>query len=30
MPASASVLFGYQFKSIVALGPMVGPIIAVQ
>lgn len=30
MPASASVLFGYQFKSIAALGPIVGPIIAVQ
>ncbi len=30
MPAGASVLFGYQFKSIAALGPIVGPIIAVQ
>ncbi len=30
MPASASVLFGYQFKSIAALGPIVGPIVAVQ
>lgn len=30
MPASASVLFGYQFKSIAALGPIVGPITAVQ
>jgi len=30
MPASSSVLFGYQFKSIAALGPIVGPIIAVQ
>ena len=30
MPASASVLFGYQFKSIAALGPIVGPIIAAQ
>lgn len=30
MPASASVLFGYQFKSITALGPIVGPIVAVQ
>lgn len=30
MPASRSVLFGYQFKSIAALGPIVGPITAVQ
>src|SRR5574341_638188 len=30
MPASSSVLFGYQFKSIAALGPIVGPIVAVQ
>ncbi len=30
MPASGSVLFGYQFKSIAALGPIVGPIAAVQ
>ncbi|RMF42359.1 MAG: carbon starvation protein A, partial [Anaerolineae bacterium] len=30
MPASGSVLFGYQFKSIAALGPIVGPITAVQ
>jgi len=30
MPASASVLFGYQFKSIAALGPIVGPIIGIQ
>jgi carbon starvation protein len=30
MPAKASVLFGYQFKSIAALGPIVGPIAAVQ
>jgi len=29
-PASRSVLFGYQFKSIAALGPITGPIIAVQ
>ena len=29
-PASSSVLFGYQFKSIAALGPIVGPITAVQ
>ena len=30
MPASSSVLFGYQFKSIAALGPIVGPITALQ
>jgi carbon starvation protein len=30
MPASRSVLFGYQFKSIAALGPIVGPITAAQ
>ena len=30
MPANASVLFGYQFKSIAALGPIVGPITAAQ
>lgn len=30
MPASGSVLFGYQFKSIAALGPIVGPIVALQ
>ena len=29
-PASGSVLFGYQFKSIAALGPITGPIVAVQ
>lgn len=29
-PASRNVLFGYQFKSIAALGPIVGPIVAVQ
>ncbi|MBI5167460.1 MAG: carbon starvation protein A, partial [candidate division NC10 bacterium] len=29
-PASKNVLFGYQFKSIAALGPILGPIIAVQ
>lgn len=29
-PASKNVLFGYQFKSIAALGPIVGPIIAAQ
>lgn len=30
MPANSSVLFGYQFKSIAALGPIVGPITAAQ
>lgn len=30
MPATKNVLFGYQFKSIAALGPVVGPIIAAQ
>lgn len=30
MPARGSVLFGYQFKSIAALGPIVGPITAAQ
>jgi len=29
-PTSRNVLFGYQFKSIAALGPITGPIIAVQ
>jgi carbon starvation protein len=29
-PASRSVLFGYQFKSVAALAPLTGPIIAVQ
>jgi carbon starvation protein len=29
-PASRNVLFGYQFKSVAALGPIVGPIVAVQ
>ncbi len=29
MPASRNVLFGYQFKSIAALGPITGPIVAV-
>jgi carbon starvation protein len=28
-PASRNVLFGYQFKSIAALGPITGPIVAV-
>jgi len=28
-PAKGSVLFGYQFKSIAALGPITGPIVAV-
>ncbi len=30
IPANRHVLFGYQFKSIAALGPILGPIIAVQ
>jgi carbon starvation protein len=30
IPANRNVLFGYQFKSIAALGPIVGPIVAVQ
>jgi carbon starvation protein len=29
-PASNNVLFGYQFKSIAALAPLTGPVIAVQ
>jgi carbon starvation protein len=29
-PANRNVLFGYQFKSIAALGPIVGPIVAIQ
>ncbi|OGO11829.1 MAG: hypothetical protein A2Y93_01165 [Chloroflexi bacterium RBG_13_68_17] len=29
-PANRSVLFGYQFKSVAALAPLTGPIIAVQ
>ncbi len=29
-PASRNVLFGYQFKSIAALGPLIGPITALQ
>jgi carbon starvation protein len=29
-PAGRHVLFGYQFKSIAALGPILGPIVAVQ
>ncbi len=29
-PASRNVLYGYQFKSIAALGPIVGPIVAVR
>src|SRR5512136_3208951 len=29
-PAARNVLFGYQFKSIAALGPILGPIVAVQ
>ena len=30
IPTSKYVLFGYQFKSIAALGPVVGPIVALQ
>ena len=30
IPANRHVLFGYQFKSIAALGPILGPIIALQ
>ncbi|MCX8067747.1 MAG: carbon starvation protein A, partial [Anaerolineae bacterium] len=30
IPANRNVLFGYQFKSIAALGPILGPIIALQ
>jgi carbon starvation protein len=29
-PAAKNVLFGYQFKSIAALGPIGGPIVAAQ
>ncbi|MBN2374148.1 hypothetical protein JXL19_10205 [bacterium] len=29
-PANRNVLFGYQFKSIAALGPITGPIVAVK
>jgi len=29
-PASRNVLFGYQFKSVAALAPLIGPIVAVQ
>jgi carbon starvation protein len=29
-PANRNVLFGYQFKSVAALGPITGPIVAVQ
>lgn len=29
-PASRNVLFGYQYKSIAALGPIVGPVVAVR
>jgi carbon starvation protein len=29
-PAGRNVLFGYQFKSVAALGPIVGPIVAVR
>lgn len=30
VPTSRYVLFGYQFKAIAAVGPVVGPIIAIQ
>jgi carbon starvation protein len=30
MPCSRNVLFGYQFKSVAALAPLTGPVIAVQ
>jgi len=30
MPASRNVLFGYQFKSVAALAPLTGPIVALQ
>ncbi|MGE5592490.1 MAG: carbon starvation protein A [Betaproteobacteria bacterium] len=30
IPTSRHVLFGYQFKSIAALGPVLGPIISLQ
>jgi len=30
MPTSRHVLFGYQFKSIAAVGPVVGPIVALN
>jgi carbon starvation protein len=30
VPTTRGVLFGYQFKSIAALGPIVGPIVAAQ
>ncbi len=30
MPTSKNILYGYQFKSIAGLGPIVGPIIALQ
>lgn len=29
-PANRNVLFGYQFKSVAALGPIVGPIATVR
>jgi carbon starvation protein len=29
-PANRNVLFGYQFKSVAALAPLTGPVIAVQ
>ena len=30
IPTSRNVLFGYQYKSIAALGPIVGPVVAVR
>ncbi len=30
IPANRNVLFGYQFKSVAALGPIVGPITAIR
>jgi carbon starvation protein len=29
-PANRNVLFGYQFKSVAALGPILGPVVAVR
>ncbi len=29
-PTSRNVLFGYQFKSVAALGPIIGVIVALQ
>ncbi len=30
IPANRNVLYGYQFKSVAALGPIVGPVVAVR